>query len=56
MTTPTLKRKNLAVIIQVVADLQIHMLGIILKLEEMKNVHVVVDLNLRNVVRNNEYL
>jgi len=25
-------------------------------LEEMKNVHVVVDLNLRNVVRNNEYL
>ena len=46
---------NLAVIIQFVADLQIHMLGIILKLEEMRNAHVVVDLNLRNVVRNNEY-
>ena len=56
MITLTLLSKNIAVKARVVADHPILTKEIILKLEEMKNVHVEVDLNIRNVVRNNEYI
>ena len=56
MITLTLKSKNLAVIARVVVDHPILTYGIILKLEEMRNVHVEADSNTRNVVLSNLYL
>ena len=50
-----LESKNIAVTARVVADHPILTYGIILKLEEMRNVHVEADSNIRNVVQDNLY-